>query len=266
MRSVLLTGAAGNLGGKLRRHLEGRYRLLLLDIDPKGDPQIVREDLSRWSETWVRLFEGVDVVVHLAANPDAHQTWPNLIGPNIDATLHMFEACARGRVKRVVYASSLHVLTGYRDVPEPALLTPDTPPRPGCRYIEQGEERNSMAYAAAKLLCERVGRFYAEIRGLAVLVARLGWVLRGENRPETMRREEDAWLKTAWLSNRDYCQFMQCCIEGDPGNRFAIVHGVSANTGARWDWKSAREAIGYRPQDDLMRVQAGPVDPGVAGV
>ncbi len=46
-QTVLITGAAGNLGAKLRRHLEGRYRLRLLDRDPRGDPDIVPADLAR---------------------------------------------------------------------------------------------------------------------------------------------------------------------------------------------------------------------------
>ena len=44
-RTVLITGAAGNLGGKLRHHLEGRYALRLLDIDPRGDATIFRLSL-----------------------------------------------------------------------------------------------------------------------------------------------------------------------------------------------------------------------------
>jgi nucleoside-diphosphate-sugar epimerase len=34
-KTVLITGASGNLGNKLRRHLQGRYTLRLLDRKPK---------------------------------------------------------------------------------------------------------------------------------------------------------------------------------------------------------------------------------------
>ena len=40
-------------------------------------------------------FRGVDVVVHLAADPTAQQTWPNLIAPNLDAVTHTFQAAAQ---------------------------------------------------------------------------------------------------------------------------------------------------------------------------
>ena len=115
VKSVLITGAAGNLGSKLRRHLEGRYALKLLDLNPRGDPTIFPADLSRWDRRWADLFHGTDVVVHLAADPTAQQTWSNLIGPNIDALIHVFQASVAAGVKRMVYASSNHVLGGYKD-------------------------------------------------------------------------------------------------------------------------------------------------------
>src|SRR4051794_23343224 len=106
VRTVLITGAAGCLGSKLRRHLEGRYDLRLLDLDPRGDPTLVQADLSQWEPRWADLFQGCDAVVHLAGNPVAQSDWPALIGPNLDAAIHVFDACVRARVLRVVYASS----------------------------------------------------------------------------------------------------------------------------------------------------------------
>src|SRR5438093_11224351 len=109
VKHVLITGAAGNLGVKLRRHLQGRFELKLLDSDPRGDKTIIRADLSRWDQAWTEQVHGIDVIVHLAADPTAHQSWPNLIAPNLDATINLFQAAARSGVKRVVYASSTHV-------------------------------------------------------------------------------------------------------------------------------------------------------------
>ncbi len=108
-RIVLITGAAGNLGGKLRRHLEERYPLRLLDREPRGDSAIVAADLSQWGG-WTEQFRGVDTVFHLAADPTAQQSWPKLIAPNIDATIHVFHAAVQAAVRRIVYASSNHVM------------------------------------------------------------------------------------------------------------------------------------------------------------
>src|SRR5437762_7979978 len=104
VETVLITGAAGNLGDKLRRHLEGRYSLRLLDRDPRGDASIVAADLSRWQPAWLEQFRGVEAVVHLAADPTAHQSWENLLGPNLDALINVFQAAVEAGVKRIVYA------------------------------------------------------------------------------------------------------------------------------------------------------------------
>ena len=69
-KTILITGASGNLGRKLSQHLAGRYALRLLDRTAR-QPEVVTADLSVWEPGWVELFQGVDAVVHLAANPTA---------------------------------------------------------------------------------------------------------------------------------------------------------------------------------------------------
>lgn len=252
-KTVLITGAAGNLGAKLRRHLEGRYVLRLLDVDPRGDAAITRADLGRWERSWGDLFQGVDVVVHLAADPLAQQTWPNLIGPNVDAVVNVFQAAVQRRVGRVVLASSNHVMGGYKDDPEPARLTTDLPPRPGTRYEVDGEQRDSTPYGSTKLFGERMGKCCAEAQGLSVIAVRLGWVRPGDNRPQDVPRQRGPWFRLMWLSNRDYCQLMERCIVAALAVPFVVVNGMSANTGMRWDIDHTRVVLGYEPRDDVTR-------------
>jgi uronate dehydrogenase len=253
-RTVLITGAAGNMGGKLRQHLEGRYPQRLIDRDPRGDASIIAAELSRWDASWVQRFTGVHTVFHLAADPTAQQAWPNVIAPNIDAVIHVFQAAVRsGTVRRVIYASSNHVMGGYMNDPNTPRLTTDLPPRPGARYVVNGEQRDSTPYAAAKLFGERLGKCYSEEHDLSVLAVRFGWVRPGDNRPEHVPIDRGPWFRLMWLSNRDYCHLMDCCLEADPALRFAILHGMSANTGMRWDLTTTERLVGYRPQDDVER-------------
>jgi uronate dehydrogenase len=253
VRSVLITGASGNLGAKLRHHLQGRYELRLLDLDPHGDAAILPADLSVWDAKWVELFRGADVVVHLAADPTAQQTWPNLLAPNVDAVVHAFQAAVRGGVPRFVYASSNHVLGGYSDDPEPAQLTAQTPPRPGARYLVRGESRDSTPYGSAKLFGERLGKCLAASEGLEVIAVRIGWVQPGENRPEDIAPERGPWFRLMWLSNRDFCHLMECCLVAELPERFVVVNGMSDNRGMRWDIEDTRRLVGYQPRDDVTR-------------
>jgi NAD+ dependent glucose-6-phosphate dehydrogenase len=243
-RTIVITGAAGNMGRKLAAHLSGRCGLRLLD-------RTTGDDLSRWGD-WHRQFNGADVVVHLAADPEAYKPWADLIGPNVDALIHTYQAAALGRVKRVIFASSNHVMGGYQDDVGMS-LSADTPPRPGLRYTIDGIPRSSAAYAAAKLFGEQLGKCYAESHGIETVAVRIGWVWHGgPNVPANLPTERGEWFRLMWLSDRDYLHLMDRCLDAELPARFVIVNGVSNNTGMMWDLEPGR-TIGYHPQDDISR-------------
>jgi nucleoside-diphosphate-sugar epimerase len=252
-KTILITGAAGNLGGKLKEHWQSTHNLRLLDIDPRGDPAIVQADLSRWDQNWVDRFRGVDAVVHLAADPMAHVSWTKLIGPNIDALINVFQACAQMKVGRLVFASSNHVMGGYKDLADPFLLSTDIPPKPGTHYVVDGEQRDSTPYGCGKLFGERLSKCLSEIYPISVIAVRIGWVKAGPNRARDIPPERGAWFQLMWLSNRDFGQLMTRCIQADPAIRFAVINGMSANTGMRWDIEYTKKLVGYEPQDDVTR-------------
>lgn len=251
-RTVVITGAAGNLGSKLREHLEGRYDLRLLDVDDRGDSQVQQCDMADWDPAWTKSFVGADAVVHLAADPVAHRTWPELVRPNIDALCNAYEAAAQGGVRRFVYASSNHVMGGYQHRTE-SPLTADLPPRPGTRYQNEGMPRDSEPYAAAKLFGERLGRTYALSRGMQVVAVRIGWVFRDANRPKDLPIERGHWFAKMWLSNRDFCRLMECCLTAELQEPYLLVNGMSNNRDMRWDLEPVRRLLGYEPQDDVER-------------
>ena len=160
----MITGAAGALGQAIRAHLTagGRYDLSLIDRDPRGDPEIQVADLALWQERWYALFEGAHAVLHLAGVPSSLRAWSELARDNIDATLQVFEAAARGGARRVVFASSLHVLWGHGD--RSGSIPPGEPPAP------------LSAYGSSKAAGERIARVYAERSGLSVICFRIGAV------------------------------------------------------------------------------------------
>jgi len=91
--TVLITGAGGNIGTKLRAHFSGLgWTLRLLDVDARGDPAIHAADLAEWDDVWVAQFAGVDAVIHLAGNPSPQASWASAQRLNIDLTAE----CLRG--------------------------------------------------------------------------------------------------------------------------------------------------------------------------
>ena len=119
------------------------------------------------------------------------------------------------------------------------------------RYFADGAERFSGAYAATKLLGERVGRQYAVARGLEVIAVRIGWVWRGVNQPSELPAERGEWFRDMWLSDPDFLHLMDCCLSAPLPEPFRIVNGMSANAGMRWDLTTAHTLLGYSARDDV---------------
>jgi len=165
---VLITGAAGNLGGKIHRHLEQQsdVELVLSDREPRGDGRVCEHDLCRYDKAWAELFSGVDTVVHLAACNRQDADWGELQGDNLDATINMFEAAVAHRVRRVVLASSNRVMAGYEV--EGVSIGTALPPRP------------MDFFGLTKVVGEQLGRSYSERHGLSVICLRFGLILQGE--------------------------------------------------------------------------------------
>ena len=70
-RTVLITGASGNIGRKLCAAWTDVYDLVLIDkVARPDDPEVIVADLADMDDDWITHFYGVDTVVHLAANPD----------------------------------------------------------------------------------------------------------------------------------------------------------------------------------------------------
>lgn len=242
-RTILITGATGNIGSKLREAWEGLYDLILIDAhgDP-DDPDIIEADLSVWDQEWVDLFAEVDTVIHLAGNRDEFAPWHDLADPNLDVFANVLNAAVLNEVERFVFASSNHVMGGYREIEELPITT-DLPPRP------------DGPYGGTKLMGERLGRSAAEAYGLVFIALRLGWVQDGPNSPQTL---PDEWNRQLWLSNEDMLQLFECTVEADMEDcNFLIVNGMSNNNGMRWDLTNAAEWLDYHPEDDAYAVIDG---------
>jgi nucleoside-diphosphate-sugar epimerase len=239
-RTVLITGACGNIGRKLRAAWDSLYDLVLIDQKPDyDDPEVIVADLSEASEHWMECFHGTDVVVHLAANPNEFAPWEELYRPNIDAMANVLNAAVLAGVERFVFASSNHAMGGYRLLGD-GPITEEMTPLPG----------NS--YGATKLMGERLGRAAAAAYQLSFVALRIGWVLNGENRPESL---PDDWARKLWLSNDDLFRLFDCAAhaELEPGS-FLVVNGLSRNSGTRWSLAHASAAIGFQPADDAFAV------------
>jgi len=222
---VLMTGACGTIGTVLRPALrEGLEELRLSDLrDPEGlvEPETsVIADLRHFDAVQ-RAVDGVDAVIHLGAVPN-EAAFEVIAGPNLHGVYHVFEACRRANVRRIVFASSNHASGMY----------PVGVPLDGSQRA-----RPDGLYGASKAYGEALGSMFVDRFGLSIVCLRIG-----SFRPTPGEKRE---LST-WISHADGLRLVQAALTADDVG-FAIVYGASANT-RRW-WP-ADERVGFVPQDD----------------
>ena len=289
VRCVLVTGAGGNLGTKLIAHLLASAwcgGVIGVDRTPAGLPpgerlEQVEADLADPRDgRWRAALARADALVHLAAqNPAPSAPWSDACA-SFDQTAHLAGAAAAAGVRRLVFASSNHVMGQYKDPPladglAPGTLATDLPPGPGTSRREAGRAVRDEAYAVSKLMGERLCVAAAGLSGgaLTAVAVRIGWCQPGENRPETINAtgigadgtpaERDpghardlAWFRNMWLSNRDFAHLMERALLADAARWPApgiVVNGMSANAGMPWDIAATGARLGYAPRDDIWR-------------
>lgn len=219
--TVLLTGAAGNIGSALLPRLRDLgWTVRAFDRVPVPDGLV--GDLGSTADL-DRAMNGVDAVVHLAGIPN-EQPWPLLRDANVDGLFNTFEAARRAGVRRVVWASSNHA-TGFtpvtRELPADAAPRPDT------------------LYGVTKAFGEALARYYVDRYAMQVACLRIGTFA---DRPNDVRS-----LST-WLSPDDCARLVDACLRSS-ALTFAIVWGVSANSRRTWSL-AAGAALGYEPRDN----------------
>jgi len=243
---VLITGATGSIGTKLRTHFAGHdIRLRLLCLNPKNDRDVVTADLSHYDEAWAAQFESVDVVIHLAGDPYATASWESAQRNNIDLTLNVFRAAQHHHAKRIVFASSNWVMAGYRLGTE--LLTTQLEPRP------------INPYGCGKLLCERVGRQLTQQTDISFIALRIGCCQHIEGNQPGPHIENGLWGQQMWLSDRDLCHGVEHAVLAEDVP-FAVLNLMSDNPGMRWDIEETRRVIGYVARDGHRPIVTAAMD------
>jgi uronate dehydrogenase len=224
MKKVLLTGAAGDIGTRLRKLLKSVYPALRVsDIrrpaDLSPDEDFVQGDLTDYAAV-ERMVDGIEGIIHLGG-VSVEGPWQAILNANIVGTYNLFEAAYRAGVKRVVFASSNHTVGFY---PRSAKIGVNVTVKPDSRY------------GVSKAFGEAIGSFYADKHGLGVTCIRIGNV---NDKPIDLRR------LSIWLKPEDLVQLISIGLE-HPDIHFEVFYGASDNAAAWWDNSNARR-FGYRP-------------------
>jgi uronate dehydrogenase len=143
MKTILITGASGDVGTHLRRELAGKYVLRVSDLRSlkkiNKEEQFMRADISRMSDA-LRITKGI-------------------LNANIIGCYNVFEAARRNGVKRILFPTSNHA-TGF--YPRSTTIDHRVYPKPDSRY------------GVSKVFGEALGSLYADKYGMQFFMMRIG--------------------------------------------------------------------------------------------
>jgi uronate dehydrogenase len=230
--TLLMTGAAGGLGQAMRQRLKANCHVLRLsDIGAMAAAQdgeeVVQADLAD-AEAVKALVAGCQAIVHFGG-VSTEQPWAPILQANIIGAYNLYEAARLNGVKRVVFASSNHVMGYYR---QSEVVDAVSPPRP------------DGLYGLSKAFGEDLSRLYFDRYGIETACVRIG---------SSFPEPRDRRMLASWLSYDDLHRLITACLT-TPVLGHSIIYGTSDNSVSWYDNHLVKH-IGYRPQDssDVFR-------------
>ena len=231
---LLLTGAAGGLGKVLRERLQSFAEVLRLSdiagMEPARDAsqEVVPCDLADKAAVDA-LVQGCDAIVHMGG-VSVERPFEEILEANIKGVFHVYEAARRHGVRRVVFASSNHVIGFYRQD----------------ETLDAGVLRRPDGYyGLSKSFGEDMARFYFDRYGIETVSIRIG-----SSFPEPLNRR----MMSTWLSYDDLTALIEKALF-TPGVGHTVVYGASANKTVWWDNHAAAK-LGWTPKDSSEAFRA----------
>lgn len=251
---VLLVGANGRIGsGFIEEYLDKgygkKYELILGVHDRKFRDRrfkvriISLEDVKSLN----RAMRGIDVVVNLAANPSPEAKFRDLIDPNIIGAYNVFESAIKNKVKRVVYASSVHAV--YDNLGRRYQVS-------GVGSLGKGVNSSvfpmpSDLYGATKVFGESLCYVFSRNFNLSCLAIRVGAYTADTKMGSVCYSRKDY---EHVISQRDMGQLLHKVIIASTKVKFGIFNGVSKNKKMNMSLVEAQKILKYKPEDDTYRL------------
>ena len=223
---LLLTGAAGGLGKVLRprmalmAHMVRVSDIAELDAAMPGE-ELVHCDLGD-QNGMLALLEGVNAVVHLGGMSTEGPFEP-ILNANIRGAYNLYEGARVQGVKRILFASSNHVVGFHKQTD---------------RLDATAAMRPDGNYGVSKAFGESLSSFYFDRYGIETVCMRIG---------SSFPKPIDHRMMSTWLSYDDLTELIGCALFA-PTVGHTIVYAASDNRPAWWDNRYAAH-LGWVPKD-----------------
>ena len=236
---VLVTGSTGAIGQPVCERLlaRGHHVRGFARRPTPGLEEYVIGDLN--DQAKVReAVEGMDCIINLGAYPNPADFIDVLLQPNVVGLYYICEAAAEFKVKRLVLATTLQVVSGHKYSETGKMVRIEDGPAPVNHY------------GLTKAWAEIAGDMYARVHNLSVISVRIGWLPR--NPIEAERLIASKIGKDVFLSHNDAATFHQLCVESPTplAGESAILFATSRPADKMLlDLEPAKRVIGYEPED-----------------
>ena len=228
---VAVTGACGRIGRALVEHLTERgYDLLLLDQPGRGldtmrdRGDVVELDLAEQAPDG--LYDGVEVVIHLAGEASETAPWERLLPSNIGASYHVAHGAMKARCRRVIFASSVHAVLASAHRP----VAPDG-------YVAPAD-----LYGVSKCFVEALAFWCAHHGPISAAAVRIGGVLDLE---EIAAGHAHA-MADLFIAAPDLLALLERAIIAE--YRFAILHAAAPGPQALLDTRATEDLLRWSAQ------------------
>jgi len=255
---LLITGLGGVVGRALRPALEERYEISALSrsgvdgLSPERNFKVNIADI----ESIRPAFEGVDVVLHLAADGGQSSAlgmaggWETMLQNNIIGAYNVCQVALEAGVSRVILSSSGATANGYElHEPYKTLVSTEDLPLPDSWEMvnEQSEPKPISLYGVTKLFGEDLGRYYTLTTPMSVINLRISSC-------GPVDEAAPGRAQANWSSHRDLQQLTVKIIEAPADLKFDIFWATSDNVKKFRDNQHAKDVLGYAPQDGVGKV------------
>ncbi|MBT3405069.1 NAD(P)-dependent oxidoreductase [archaeon] len=243
-KKVLLLGASGNIGtGFIENYLENQeYQKdydLIIGIHQHNsitDKLKTRKFSLTDLDSLRKAFQGIDVIINLAANPHPEADFENLIDSNLIGAYNVFQIAKEKKVARVIFASSVHAIKGYdldykvraEDAPKPLTI-----------------------YGATKAFGEALCYTFSQNSELSCIAIRIGAYAAKEKMHNVCSQRTDYHYV---VSQKDLSQLIHKTIIAPEKIKYTILAGISNNKKHSMDLELAKKLVNYNPKDDAYAI------------
>lgn len=240
---ILITGSTGNIGEYLAPYLAKNHDVIATvtaedKLELHGEIANLKTKVLDITdrEQCDEVVQGVDAVIHLAADSSVDATFESTVELNIKGLYNVLDAAQVNGVNRFIFASSIHSVDGY----------------PEDKQIETYElYRPDNIYGASKVYGEALCSYYAYFKDIETIAIRIA-AFNGLRARDNVVGVDPRAL-ASFLHEDDFGAMIDKCLSVEMKEPYYLLNGLSDNTFKRLSMERTKVLLdGFEPKEDAF--------------